>query len=347
MTPVLLGISGGVDSVVAASLLQRDAHSVVGVTLFLCDEQRFLDGIEAAKDACGKLGIEHRVVDVRDEFEKQVAARVIAEVHAGLEPDAGVLCSRFILEQLFKLARQERIPKVATGHYAQVVSASDGIGTYPLRLLQAKDRHSDQSFQLYGLNQSELNTLMLPLAQQMELDVRMHAMRSGLLFPEYDPDDTPLLYGKHTTRAAWIERRGKALPVGEVLALNGGARLGEHNGLHSVDLGQKITLEDGSEQYVAAKDYAANALLVGPQDLARGESCLLKDVHWTSIHPIEERRSCRVKLDVRGLARPAQLVPQADGKLVMSFTIPVEGLASGKSVVFYSDDMVLGGGIIA
>ncbi len=346
MTRVLIGMSGGVDSTVGASLLLRDAYDVVGVTLLLSDEQRFKDGADAARSACEKLGIEHRTVDVREDFEQQVAQRVLADVAAGLEPDAGVLCQRFILQQLFKLAREERVMKVATGHYASIVSATDGIGTYPLRLMQAKDRSRDQSFQLYDLDQSQMNILVLPLAQVMELDVRMHAMRTGLMFPEYDPDDTPLLYGKGSSRAQWVERRDAGMPAGKIIALDGGTVLGEHNGLHAVSLGQKIALADGSECVAVAKDYATNTVYAGLQELAKGESCLLKNVHWTSIRPIQERRSCRVKFDVRGTARPVQLAPQGD-KLLMSFTIPVEGLASGKTAVFYSDDMVLGGAVIA
>lgn len=340
-------MSGGVDSTVAASLLKRDAHEVVGVTLFLHDTPVAHSNIEQARGVCDKLGIEHHVVDVRDRYNKTIIEPLTLEWGKALEPNVCARCHRdFKMPLLFELMKEHGCRKLATGHYARIVSASDGIGTYPLRLHSALDRSKDQSFMLYNLTQSEMNLLMLPLAEMTKLDVRMHAMRAGLMFPELDLDETPCLFGKGSSCGQWLDEQGLGLPAGNIVALNGGAKLGSHTGLHHFTLGDKVKFDDEADQYVVVKDLLTNNLLVAPQNQAKAESCLVKDVHWTSIHPIEEKRSCRVKFDVRDTARPVQLVPMKDGKLMLSFTIPVAGLASGKTVVFYSDTMVLGGGTI-
>ena len=389
MARILIGMSGGVDSAVAASILKRDAHDVVGVTLLFDDSERSRIGAERAADICEKLGTEHRVVDQSARYEEAMGRYVASRVADGLEPSlAAVFTSQVLIPALFELADAEKIRQVATGHYAGTVMESGGIGTYPWRLMRGFDKFNDQSFMLYHLTQDELNRLVFPLAQMQEMRVRVDAMRQGLMMPEVPHGEHLYLFGEQAHELhAWLEARGLEGVAGDIIDLASGKAIGSHEGLHHHMLGEKLEFAnpragmpvagfvtpveqpavqgDGEEaeaqaaepaeipvepetieRYVVAKDVKLNAVYVGSAAQAAGESCTVRDVFWTSIHPIDSKRSCRVRFSREDNPRPCALIPLEDGKVMMSFTLPQAGLASGKTVVFYSDDMVLGGGVI-
>lgn len=380
-------MSGGVDSAVAASILKRDAHDVVGVTFLFDGSERSRIGAERAADIAEKLGIEHRVVDENARYEEAMGRAVAGQVAEGLEPSlAAAFTSRVLIPALFELADAEKIRQVATGHYAGAVMESGGIGTYPWRLMRAFDKFNDQSYMLYRLSQDELNRLVFPLADMQEMRVRVDAMRQGLMMPEVPHGEHLYLFGNQAhDLPAWLEARGVAGEDGDIIDLASATVLGSHRGLHHHVLGEKLEFdnpragmpvagfvpapapEDGEqgddsedaaaavevpvepdtiERYVVAKDKKLNAVYVGTAAQAAGESATVCDVFWTSIHPLDSKRSCRVRFSCEDNPRPCQLVPLEGGKLMMSFTLPQSGLASGKTVVFYSDNMVLGGGVI-
>lgn len=379
-------MSGGVDSAVAASILKRDAHDVVGVTLLFDDSERSRIGAERAAGIAEKLGIEHHVVDESERYEEAMGRVVAAQASEGLEPSlCATFTGRVLIPALFELADAHKIRQVATGHYAGAVMGSSGIGTYPWRLMRSFDKFNDQSYLLYRLTQDELNRLVFPLADMQEMRVRVDAMRQGLMMPEVPHGEHLYLYGEQAhSLAAWLEARGAVGETGDIIDLANGRAIGTHRGLHRHALGEKLVFDnpraglpiegfvpapvpeddergqaaapaeavevpvepDTIERYVVAKDLKLNSLYVGSAAQAASESCTVRDVFWTSIHPLDAKRSCRVRLSREDNPRPCQLVPLDDGKVLMSFTLPQPGLASGKTVVFYSDDMVLGGGVI-
>lgn len=388
MASVLLGMSGGVDSAVAASILKRDAYDVVGVTLLFDSSERSRIGAETAAGIADKLGIEHRIVDASGRYEESVAAELARQVRVGREPSLSeAFTSRLLIPMLFELADESKIRFVATGHYAGTVMESGGIGTYPWRLVRAHDKFNDQSYMLYNLNQDQLNRLRFPLAHMQEMKVRVDAMRGGLMMPQVPNGEHLYLFGEGSDDvASWLAARGVTGEPGDVIDLASGRVLGSHDGVHRYQLGDRLVFDnpragepvcevvaepsgageeeqDGSpdavaqqevpiepdtiERFVTAKDLAHNCIYVGSAAQAGSESCVVEDVTWTSIHPLEQKRSCRVRLARNDNARPCQLVPMGDGRVMMSFTLPMKGLASGKTAVFYSDDMVLGGGVIA
>ena len=381
MARILIGMSGGVGSSVAASILKRDTHDVVGVTLLFDDAVASLDAAKCAADMAAKLGIEHQTIDASDVYEQRFAAPVAAAFAQGQEPSlAALFTCDVLMPLLFNQARALKCAQVATGHYAGTVMESGGIGTYPWRLMRAHDTYNDQSYLLWRLSQDELNRLRLPLAQMQEMNVRVDAMRQGLMVPQVPSGQSLYLYGSGSSSLPeWLAARGVKAATGDCVDLSTGTVLGRHDGLPLCPLGKKFEFDnpragmpqdatlppvqedndqeaaevepllepDTLERYVAAKDMSCNIAYVGSAAQASVESCVVKDVFWTSIHPIDAKRSCRVRLDMQQNPRPCTLAPMPDGRLTVSFTLPVAGLASGKSVVFYSDDMVLGGGIIA
>ncbi len=241
--------------------------------------------------------------------------------------------------------------------------------------MRAHDKFNDQSFMLYGLTQDELNRLVFPLADMREMKVRVDAMRQGLMVAQVPSGQSLYLYGKGAASLEeWLAARGVTSSAAQLVDLACGQPMGTVGFLSTCKLGQRfefanpragmplsdaqldsdaqedapIPLEpDTLERYVVAKDMAGGIAYLGSQTQACGESCVVRDVSWTSIHPIEAKRSCRVQFEVGVNPRPCTLAPMPDGTLTMSFTLPVAGLASGKTAVFYSDDMVLGGGVIA
>ena len=185
MASILIGMSGGVDSAVAASILKRGAHDVVGVTLLFDNSERSRIGAETAAGIAGKLGIEHRIIDVAERYEEYAAAHVVSQVREGRETSLdAAFTSKLLIPLLFEIADESKIRKVATGHYAGTVMESAGIGAYPWRLMRAHDKFNDQSFMLYDLSQDELNRLEFPLADMQEMKVRVEAMREGLMIPQ-------------------------------------------------------------------------------------------------------------------------------------------------------------------
>ena len=376
MARILIGMSGGVDSAVAASILKRDAHDVVGVTFLFDDSDASRIGAESAVDICKKLGIEHQVVDASARYEQAMASCIASQVSLGAEPShTAVFTMRVLLPALFELADAEKIRKVATGHYAKSCMESNGIGTYPWRLMRAHDKFNDQSFMLYGLSQDSLNRLVFPLSDMQEMKVRVDAMRQGLMVAQVPSGQSLYLYGiGAASLEEWLAARGVMSSAARLVDLACGQTMGTVSSIATCRLGQRfefanpragmpladaqldsdaqedapVPLEpDTLERYVVAKDMEGGIVYLGNQTQACGESCVVRDVSWTSIHPIETKRSCRVQFEVGVNPRPCTLAPMPDGTLTMSFTLPVAGLASGKTVVFYSDDMVLGGGVIA
>ena len=349
MSKVLLGMSGGIDSSVSAWMLQRGGHEIVGVTLLFHERPAEMEKQAEAARICEMLGIEHHVVDAREAFKAQVKDFYASEYAAGRTPNPCSVCTAELkMPLLFEAADKYGCEKVATGHYAKVTQESYGVGLLPYQLCMSSDRHHEQTYLLFRLTQEQLSRMMFPLAQTPQPEVRRLSMQLGIarlapLRPNFE-----ICFLENMDHLSWLaEEGGVPNNPGEVVHVMHNTVLGEHDGLHTFDVGDGVggLTDDGSELCVVAKDTATNRLLVGPESMALAETCLVKDVHWTSIEPITEKRSCKVRLNVGMKPIPCQLVPLKQGLLV-SFNDSVRGLLSGQSAVFYSDTLVLGGGTI-
>lgn len=342
---VLLGMTGGVDSSTAAYYLKRDGHQVVGVTLLFHEGKAQEEKLERAKAAAERLGIEHETLDVHERFGSEIEDWYASEWRAGRESDPVVrYTADFIFPLLLQQADAHGIRRVATGHYAKVTQDEFGIGLLPYQLQRSQEKAKGQTYVLSRLDQQTLARVEFPNAPFPKSWIRRDAMRAGLqrIVQVEDDQDVPVFFDG-LSRADWLEQDGGLeAEAGKAVDITSGEAIGVHKGLFRYEIGQDFG--DG-ERFVIAKDVERNTLLVGPKNLSRVESCLLGDVHWTSIEPPKKKRSCRVVYR-RGMDPIPCKVVMTEHGLALGFTEAAYGVCPGQTAVLYSDDLVLGCGTV-
>lgn len=342
---VLLGMTGGVDSSTSAWLLKRDGHQVVGVTLLFHDSKTTDDKLAQAKRVVEKLEIEHHVVDMREQFASQVVTPYVQDIARGVAVTPCLRCTADLkIPLLFEQADAHGCDMVATGHYANVTSDEFGVGLLDWQLRSPLDRSKDQTYLLYRLTQEQLSRMLFPLNDTTKGVVRRMAMQAGLqrLSPLHDGQGTPCFFNGKTP-LAWLDEDGRlASSTGAIVDIMSRQEIGKHQGLNRYGIGDRVE----GDRYVISKDPETNELLVGPLNLATTELVVLEDVHWTSIEPPQRRRSCKARIAYDATPVPAHILCTDTG-VVVTFTKPVRGIYPGLPVVLYSDDLVLGGGIVA
>ena len=357
---VYVGMSGGVDSSVAAALLLEAGYTVVGVTLRLWEEKRpiaaanpekiccSLSAVNEAKMVCQQLNIPHKMLDLQPEFRRWVVNNFIEEYFRGRTPNPCVLCNTKIKWESF-LARVQSWGGglVATGHYARVAYDTDS-GRY--RLLRGKDRWKDQSYALWGLSQESLSRTLFPLGELTKAEVRALAEKFNLRTAQkqesqeicFIPDND---YNRFIRQEA--PEAAKGLAEGEIVDVEG-SRLGTHRGYPFYTIGQRkgLGIAVGEPVYVAEIDPSANRLVVGrKKDLYR-RGLVAERVNWVALSGLEKPRRAFVKIRYKDPGSFAHLQPISDGRVRVIFDAPQRAVTPGQSVVFYEDDLVLGGGII-
>lgn len=384
MSKILLGMSGGIDSSVAAWILKRDAHEVVGVTLRFHDSPQRAAAIERAQSCAAMLGIEHHVIDLSDEFARMVKDYTTREFEEGRFPNPCTVCTRDLkMATLFEQARAFGCEQVATGHYARVTEDTNGFQLLPYQLRKPLDLSKDQTYLLYALSQEQLARLVFPLADLYKGVVRRMAMRAGLMrvAPVNDGQGEPCFYDDEGF-VTWLEGEGGLeRDTGDIVYLGDNSVLGTYEGqyrfapdqsLGTFAIAHEVNGEDGAasdetdgqgicliedqmscpsvsseeELFVVFKDVTSHRVYAATRAVAGAEMCFLRDVHWTSIEPPEGKRSCRARIAYDRKPVPAQVVCSEDG-VVVAFGERVGGVRAGQPVVLYSDDLVLGGGIVA
>ena len=343
---VLLAMSGGVDSSIAAVLLKEQGLRVVGITMRLFDDEN--DGaqetISAARRVCQSLGIVHHVVDFRDEFETLVI-REFAEVYSiGRTPNPCVLCNprikwRILLEQ----AKIQDAPYVATGHYARVRWDAS---VNRFLLLRGADSGKDQSYVLWQLDQKVLSRALLPIGLMRKADVRDRAQvlhLKGVLQREsqeicFIPDND---YGRFLR-----ERLGEKFEKGPIKDQNG-RTLGTHQGLAFYTIGQRKGLVAvGHPIYVTRIDPATNTLWVGERDDVLSRELTAGHLNWIAVEQPKTPMRALAQIRSNHEAAPAAITPLDNGNVRVRFDVPQWAVTPGQSVVFYEGDTVVGGGII-
>ncbi len=359
MSRLLVGMTGGVDSSMAARFLQRDGHDVVGVTLLLYPCAREEARVEAARGVCEKLGIEHVVADERERFSRLVLAPFTEALRAGRVANPYMLWTApLLVPALLEHARRLGCDGAATGHYAGIErdEGKTGAGLLPLRLVRAADAFHDESYYLYRLGQDALARLSFPLHAASKPVARRMAMREGLLplAPLLDDYDPFFLEGKPAWRWA-REAAGVDDAAGPVVVLGaaGDAPQMRHGGLLRYEPGERFPdarAAGGGPLFVVAKDAASRTLYIGPAAVAAAETCLVDEVVWTGVEPPVRKagqvRSCKVKTSWGAKAVPAKLSFAGEGRVLVSFSEARRGVEPGGACVFYSDELVLGGGRI-
>lgn len=342
---IAVGLSGGVDSSVAAALLKSQGHEVVGITMKLWREGRYRGGgkdacfgpgeagdIAQAEKLCGKLGMEYRVFDCADEYEKVVLDYFRSEYLAGKTPNPCVRCNAFMkFGVLPNLARKSGIDfeKFATGHYARIREENS-----LFRLFRGTDEKKDQSYFLYRLKQSQLENLLFPLGGLHKSEVRELAAKFGLEVKD-KPDSQDFYSGDHTELLNTPPRRGNIVDTA-------GNILGTHGGFWNYTVGQRKGLGVAAEHplYVLELVPCRNEVVVGSAADTLKHELTLNSCSWIT----DRVPSGEVRVKVRSASKPLPAVFE-DSRL--TFPEGVAAAARGQSAVLYRGEEVLGGGIIA
>lgn len=350
---VLLGMSGGVDSAVAAMLLVEQGYAVRGVTLQVWEpedptaavskrwQERGCCKIGLARHVAKRLGIPHEVVEARETFRTAVIEDFLTGYQAGLTPNPCVRCNeRVKIRTLVRLAEARGLDAVATGHYAR-------LDDEPPALLRAADARKDQTYFLYRLPAAWLTRLRFPVGAMKKAEVWERAEALGLPADELK-ESQEICFVSQGDYRTFIEREAPQAKRPGPFVDRGGRVLGRHEGIAFYTPGQRrgLGVAVGERLYVQRVIAETGTVVLGPdRDLYRSD-CLIADLNL--FDPILARGPVRVQVKVRYAtpATPATVAPAGDGTLRIRFDEPQRALSPGQSAVLYEGDRVLGGGII-
>jgi len=348
---VLVAMSGGVDSSVAAAELKAQGHDVVGVTMRLWGGESdtgccSVSDVDDARRVAQQLGIDHLVFNFSDDFDAHVVEPYVdAHVH-GLTPNPCIECNRHLkFDRLSERARQLGFDAVATGHHARLASDDSG----KLRVHRGADAAKDQSYVVYMIDESELDYTLFPVGHMTKAEVRERAIELGLRTATKPDSQDVCFISRDGGREAFL---GARIPLrgGEVVTA-AGARVGEVRALELVTVGQRrgLGIEDGvaAKRYVWEVDARAGRVVVGDEAGLMDAATPVSGLAWTHGAPADGDRVV-VQCSAHGEARPATLreVDAAAGSMTIAWDAPHRRVAPGQSVVCYDPDgdWVLGAG---
>jgi tRNA-specific 2-thiouridylase len=346
---VVVAMSGGVDSSVAAALLVESGAEVIGVTLRLAGEGSrccSLDDAEDARRVAERLGIRFFVADYADAFRREVMEPWADAYLAGRTPIPCVPCNqRFKFRHLLDRAAALGASAVATGHYARVSREPDAT----LALWRGADAEKDQSYFLFDLAPEQLARIRFPVGALDKRAVRDHARRLGLATAE-KPESQELCFVPDGDHARVVERlRPDAAPGAGEIVDESGAVVGRHAGIHRYTVGQRrgLALPLGERVFVQSIDAASNRVTVATKAGLAARGARLDRVSWIAgevpAHPVR----ALVRVRHRHEGAKATVVPMPGSAAQVAFDAPVVAVAPGQAAVFYDGDRVLGGGWIA
>jgi len=345
MKKVLVGMSGGVDSSVAALILKQQGYEVSGCTLKLFDSINTLSNIEDAKNVCCKLEIEHHVFDFADSFKKYVTDSFAQSYINGETPNPCVECNRHIkFGEMLKRAEELGYDYIATGHYAKI-EKGEKTGRY--QLIRSADRKKDQTYVLYNLTQYQLARTLFPLWNTDKPANRLLAEENGLINSR-KPDSQDICFVPDGDYAGFIERyTGRSFEPGNFVDTDGNV-IGTHQGIIKYTVGQRKGLGTafGKPVFVCSKDCENNTVTLG--DSASLMSCELfaEDINFISVEKLTEPVRCTAKARYNMTEQPCTVTQIGDDRIKVVFDTPQRAITKGQAVVLYDGDIVIGGGKI-
>jgi tRNA-uridine 2-sulfurtransferase len=347
MNKVVVGLSGGVDSSVAAAALHRQGYDVVGVTLWLMKGkgQCCSEGMVDAARLCEELGIPYHIVDSRDRFQTNIVDYLVEGYAAGITPLPCSQCNKAVkFSPMLDYARTELgIDQIATGHYARV--AQDPVtGRYQLR--RALDLNKDQTYFLYDLEQDVLAHLLFPLGEQTKPETRQMATEFGLHTAEKPESQDLCLIEAHGSMRSFLEKYLEPKP-GDIVDPDGKV-LGRHDGTHNYTIGQRKGIGIAADRplYVVGIDVGRNQVIVGDRHHAQHAACRVHRVNWVAIAPPTEPIRAEVQIRYRSTPVGATITVVDDGQAQIVFDEPQFSVTPGQAAVWYDGDLLLGGGIL-
>lgn len=352
---VILGMSGGVDSSVAAAILVEQGFDVRGVTLQVWEQEdesvavskrwqeRGCCKVGIARHVAKRLAIPHEVIDTRTSFRAGVIDDFLSGYLAGTTPNPCVRCNeRVKIRSLHHIAEEQGADFVATGHYARIVQ--DGSG-YSLQ--RAHDARKDQSYFLYRMNPAWLPQLLFPLGALRKPEVWARAESLGLPADELK-ESQEICFVSQGNYRTFIEAEAPASRRPGNFTDQEGHVLGRHDGIAYYTPGQRrgLGIATGQRLYVQRLAAESHTVVLGPEESLFASDCRVADLNVFDAAILGEPVQADVKVRYATPAAPARLLPQQDGTLHVQFLTPQRALSPGQSAVFYAGDRVLGGGII-
>ncbi len=346
----MIGMSGGVDSSVAAYLTTARGYSCIGATMGLYTGQDRhcpcpAQDADDARAVAERLGMPFYYLDLSDAFEEQVMMPFVRCYESGLTPNPCIECNRHLkFDAFLQKAQALGCDCIVTGHYAQIC-LDEQTGRY--LLCKAKDAAKDQSYFLYALTQQQLAHTLFPLGELTKAEAREIAEQQGFLNAK-KRDSQDICFVPDGDYVSFLERyTGKTYSPGNYLNTEGTV-VGRHKGAVAYTLGQRkgLGIAMGTPVYVCGKDMAANTVTVGPEALLFHRSLLAADCNWISIPALTEPIRVKAKARSRMQEVPATVYPAEAGQIRVEFDEPQRAITPGQAIVLYDGDIVLGGGTI-
>ena len=352
---ILVGMSGGVDSSVAACLLKQQGHEVIGATMSIWDKNTQFSSnphmdscfspheeqdIEAAKEICRKIGIPYYVIDCANRYKQMVLENFKSEYKAGRTPNPCVVCNSYIK---FGALPQEaaaqglQFDKFATGHYSQIIFNEE---TSRYQIVRGADQTKDQSYFLYRLNQEQLSHILMPLGAFTKTQVRKLAEEFGL--PVFDKPDSQDFYSGDINDILQNQ------PQPGNFVTQDGKILGQHQGIWNYTVGQRRGMGIAAERplYVLGFNKERNEVIVGFEEECERSSLTADNCCWSAIEKIDAPLECEAKIRSSQQPTDVKVKPLENNEIEVIFFNKQKAVAPGQSVVLYKNDVLLGGGII-
>lgn len=348
---VIIAMSGGVDSSVAAVLLKQQGFDVIGIMLRLWNENNHdhnrccaPDAMIKAKLFANKIEIPFYVIDVGNDFYKHVVQNFLDNTLSGVTPNPCIWCNQYIRwGVLLKQMRRFGASYLATGHYAKIKKTLNGM----YQLKRSVDNNKDQTYFLYRLNQFQLSKTLLPLGHLKKDHVRQIAKNFDQEIANR-PDSQDLCFLANKDYRTFVKRHSNKNPTyGDIKTTNGEIR-GEHEGLEFYTIGQRkgLGISSKSPMYVIEKQIETNTLVVGTKSELRRTKFSIYQTNWISGEAPPTIFNAQVKIRYNSADIPAIITTTSMDQATVDLLQPIEGVTPGQSAVFYNDANCLGGGII-
>lgn len=352
---VVIGMSGGVDSSVAAYLLKEQGYDVIGVTMQIWQEDKdytereggccSLSAVDDARRVANKIGIPFYVMNFRDSFKEKVIDYFVQEYIDGKTPNPCIACNKHLkFDELLRKAQGIGADYVATGHYAKI--EKDENGRY--LLIRSDDDRKDQTYALYNFTQEQLAHTLMPCGEYTKDRIREIAKEIGLsVYNKKDSEEICFIpdndHGRYISEARPLE-----VTPGNFVDKNGNI-LGKHKGIVYYTIGQRkgLGIALGRPIFVTDINPRTNEVVLGPEEDIFKTDLVAKDVNFIPFDKLEEPITVEAKVRYSGRPAEAVISPLRGGKIKVSFKEKQRAITKGQSVVFYQGNKVVGGGIIA